>query len=150
MRVGEEEYDELHVDGGASSQVFLYPAQLDLRGAADIAGVGREQSIYVIRTGILHPRWSELKPKVGPVIRASIATLIRTQGLGDLFRIYLGATRDEMLFRLASIPSDFDVEPEKDFDPKYMQALFDLAYDLSRNGYDWATSPPGITLPYNR
>ncbi len=26
VRIGDEEYDELHVDGGVSSQVFLYPA----------------------------------------------------------------------------------------------------------------------------
>ena len=52
-----------------------------------------------------------------------------------------------MSFRLAYIPADFDFEPEEDFDPNYMRALFDLAYGLSRNGYDWSTSPPGIALP---
>ena len=41
----------------------------------------------------------------------------------------------------------FDLEPEEEFDPKYMRALFNLAYELSRDGYDWATSPPGIVLP---
>ena len=30
-RIGDEEYDELHVDGGVSSQVFLYPAQVNLQ-----------------------------------------------------------------------------------------------------------------------
>jgi hypothetical protein len=84
---------------------------------------------------------------MGPVLRTSIETLIRTQGMGDLYRIYLGAKRDEMPFRLAYIPSDFNLKPEEDFDPKYMRALFDLAYELSRDGYDWETSPPGIILP---
>ena len=77
-----------------------------------------------------------MKPKVGPVARTSIYTLIRTQGMGDLYRIYLGAKRDEMSFRLAYIPPDFDLEPEEDFDPQYMRELFDLAYGLSRDGYD--------------
>jgi predicted acylesterase/phospholipase RssA len=147
VRVGEQEYDELHVDGGVSSQVFLYPAQLDLRAAAETVGASDNQSVYVIRNSILYPRWSEVDPKLAPVVLTSIDTLIRTQGLGDLYRIYLGAKRDEMPFRLAYIPGDFDLEPEEDFDPKYMRALFDRAYDLSRNGYDWATSPPGIVLP---
>jgi len=147
VRVGEQEYDELHVDGGVSSQVFLYPAQLDLRAAANFVGVSSEQSVYVIRNSILYPRWSKVDPKVGPVVRTSIETLIRTQGMGDLYRIYLGAKRDEMPFRLAYIPGDFNLKPEEDFDPKYMRALFDLAYELSRDGYDWETSPPGIILP---
>ena len=147
VRVGDDEYDELHVDGGVASQVFLFPAQINARiGAAKLELPG-EQTLYIIRNGILDPRWSEVKPKVGPVARTSIETLIRTQGMGDLYRIYLGAKRDELPYRLAYIPPDFDVEPEEDFDPNYMRALFDLAYELSRNGYDWATSPPGIVLP---
>ncbi len=67
--------------------------------------------------------------------------------MGDLYRLYLGAKRDNLAFRLAYIPDSFDLEPEEAFDPKYMRALFDLAYELSRDGYDWATSPPGIVLP---
>ena len=147
VRVGEQVYDELHVDGGVSSQVFLYPAQIDLQAGAAAIGVTSDQSLYVIRNGILDPRWSEVRPKLGSVMRASISTLIRAQGMGDLYRIYLGTKRDQMPFRLAYIPAEFDFKSAEAFDPKYMRALFDLAYELSRNGYDWATSPPGIVLP---
>ena len=145
--VGEQEYDEIHVDGGVSSQVFLYPSQIDLRAGAAALGVTADQTLYIIRNSILEPRWAEVKPKLGGVTRASIATLIRTQGMGDLYRIYLGTKRDQMLFRLAYIPAEFDFESEEAFDPKYMRALFDFAYGLSRDGYDWAISPPGIVLP---
>ena len=69
---------------------------------------------------------------------ASISILIRTQGVGDLYRIYLGAKRDGITYQLAYIPDDFDYEPEEEFDPKYMRALFDLGYELARDGYYWA------------
>ena len=138
---------ELHVDGGVSSQVFLYPAQLDFRAAAATVGAAHEQRMYVIRNSILNPHWSEVEPKLRSVSLASISTMIRTQGMGDLYRLYLGAQRDNLAFRLAYIPKSFNLEPEEAFDPKYMRALFDLAYELSRDGYDWATSPPGIVLP---
>ena len=82
-----------------------------------------------------------------PVALTSISTLIRTQGMGDLYRIYLGAKRDGIPYRLAYIPNDFKLEPEEEFDPKYMRALFDLGYEMARDGYDWATSPPGVILP---
>ena len=62
VQVGEQEFDELHVDGGVSSQVFLYPAQLDLRATAETVGILGNQSIYVIRNSIVYPRWSEVKP----------------------------------------------------------------------------------------
>ena len=31
VRVGDQEYDEIHVDGGVSTQVTIYPAQVDLK-----------------------------------------------------------------------------------------------------------------------
>ena len=147
VQVGEQRFDELHVDGGVSSQVFLFPTQLDLRTAAADVGFAGDQMMYVIRNSILQPRWSEVTPKLRPVSLAAISTLIRTQGMGDLYRLFLGAKRDNLPFRLAYIPDSFDLEAEETFDPKYMRALFDLAYELSRDGYDWATSPPGTVLP---
>jgi predicted patatin/cPLA2 family phospholipase len=146
VRVGQQEYDELHVDGGVTSQVFLYPAQLDLRDAKEKIGASGTHTVYVIRNSDLQPRWSEVKPKLGPVAFTSISTLIRTQGIGDLYRIYLGAKRDGIAYRVAYIPGDFDLEPDEDFDPKYMRALFDLGYEKARDGFGWATSPPGVVL----
>jgi len=147
VSVGDEVYDELHVDGGTSSQVFLYPAAISIQSTAKRIGLTGEITAYVIRNGQLKPHWSPVKQKLRPVVMASVATLIRTQGLGDLYRIYLGAKRDDMEFKLAYIPDDFDVEPEEAFDAKYMRALFDLGYELSRNGYEWFKSPPGVALP---
>ena len=141
-----ETYDELHVDGGTARQVFLFAVPVSLQKAAEEIGIFRERTMYVIRNAILEPRWSAVQPKLAPVLTASISTLIRTQGLGDLYRLYLGAVRDGTDFRLASVPLDFDVEPQEMFDPNYMRALFDLAYEASKDGYDWQTSPPGIQI----
>ena len=147
VRVGEQVYDELHVDGGVASQVFLYPAQFDFRQAKKTVGVAGTQTVYVIRNGNLQPVWSEVKPKIMPVALSSIDTLIRTQGIGDLYRIYLGTKRDGITYQLAYIPVDFNFEAEEEFDPKYMRALFDLGYQMARDGYQWETSPPGVILP---
>ena len=147
VAVGEQVYDELHVDGGTSSQVFLFPAALNIRTTAEQIGLTGKLTAYVIRNGLLKPRWSAIEPKLPSIVLASVTTLIRTQGVGDLYRIYLGTKRDGIEFKLAYIPDDFDVESEEIFDAKYMQALFDLGYELSRNGYEWFNSPPGVALP---
>jgi len=144
-----EEYDEMHVDGGVSRQVFLHAVPVNIQESAWDMGLDNPRNLYVIRNAMLTPRWSAVKPKLAPVLRASISTLIRTQGMGDLYRLYLGTLRDGTRFRLASVPPDFDVTANEDFDPEYMKALFQLAYELSRNGYDWESSPPGIELNTN-
>jgi predicted acylesterase/phospholipase RssA len=140
-------YDEIHVDGGAASQVFLYPASLDLQWMAHQVGLVGEDHIYVIRNSRLDAEWKSVKPKIFPVIERSIQTLIRTQGIGDLYRIFLGARRDELDYNLAYIPSDFALAPDEKFDPKYMQKLFNLGYQMAKNGYPWEKAPPGFAPP---
>jgi predicted patatin/cPLA2 family phospholipase len=144
VKVGDQVYDEIHVDGGVSTQVFIYPSQIDLQRAARDVGLTGEQTIYVIRNGYLSAHWSEVDLGLGSILISSLDTIIRTQGLGDLYRIYLGAVRDKAKFKLAYIPDDFDAKSNELFDPEYMQALFDFGYEQARNGYDWASSPPGF------
>jgi len=144
VKVGEQVYDELHVDGGVTTQVFIYPSQIDLSKAAVDLGISGDQTMYVIRNGYLDARWSEVNLKLSSILLSSVDTIIRTQGLGDLYRIYLGAVRDNANFKLAYIPEDFELESDELFDPEYMSALFDLGYEQARNGYNWSSTPPGF------
>lgn len=73
----------------------------------------------------------------------SVSSLIRTQGIGDLDRIYLEAQRDGLDFHLAYIPDDFNAKSAQPFDPVYMKKLFDVGYNLAKNGYPWQLTPPG-------
>ena len=140
-------YDEMHVDGSAASQVFLYPAALDSRRIVEALGFEGRQRVYVVRNSLLMPRWSAVEPKLLPIVGQSIDTLIKMQGIGDLYRIFLGAQRDGMEFYLAHIPRDFEDVPKEPFDQEYMQKLFDLGYNLARSGYRWDRAPPGMTPP---
>jgi hypothetical protein len=140
-------YDEIHVDGGTSSQVFLYPASLDMRWVNKQLGLKGKSRIYVIRNSRIKPDWETVKPKIVPILDNSVDTLIRTQGIGDLYRIFLSAQRDGMDYNVAFIPSDFDEKPKEEFDPEYMGKLFDLGYQMAQNGYPWEKVPPGFEPP---
>lgn len=142
-----QRYDEMHVDGGASAQVFLYPAALDWRELSKQLGLNRKGRVYVIRNAALAPEWQAVTPKLAPISGRTISSLIRTQGTGDLYRIYLGAQRDGLDYNLASIPADFNEKPQEPFDSAYMRKLFDLGYRLAREGYPWEKAPPGFEPP---
>ena len=137
-------YDELHVDGGTASQVFLYPAGLDWRIVTQKLEVKGTPKVYVIRNSFLKPAWETVQPKIMPIAGYSIDSLIRTQGIGDMYLIYLDCQRDGIDYNLAYIPDDFSIKPKEDFDPVYMGKLFDLAYQLAKNGYPWDKAPPGF------
>jgi len=140
-------YDEIHVDGGAASQVFLYPAGLDLQWMEQQIGLEGDDHIYIIRNSRLEPEWTSVAPKVIPIVERSVQSLIRNQGIGDLYRIYLGAQRDDLDYHLAYIPSDFHDKPKEQFDPEYMKKLFHLGYQLAKDGYPWEKTPPGFEPP---
>jgi predicted patatin/cPLA2 family phospholipase len=139
---GGERYDELHVDGGAASQVFVYPSAFDFSEILDRLEVTEPHRIYVIRNSKLAPDWKPIDPNIFEITATSISSLIRTQGMGDLNQIYLLAQRDGGEYRLAYVPEDFDVQPAEPFDKTYMNALYDLGYEMARNGYPWDTLPP--------
>jgi predicted patatin/cPLA2 family phospholipase len=138
-------YDEIHVDGGTASQVFLYPATLDVFQAMKRVGIGKHSRIYVIRNAQVDPIWKTVKPKLIPILGSTVDTLIRTQGIGDLYRIYLDAQHDDLDYYLAYIPAEFKETPKEVFDPEYMRKLYDLGYRMAETGYPWKHSPPGFT-----
>ena len=71
-----------------------------------------------------------------------MSSLIRTQGIGDLYRIYQTTLKDGMDFNLAYIPGDFDEVSEEQFDPDYMRKLFQVGYERAASGYPWEKLPP--------
>ncbi|MFT5351444.1 MAG: hypothetical protein ACI9MF_002267 [Gammaproteobacteria bacterium] len=134
-------YDELHVDGGTTNQVFVYPSTLNWGDYLKILEVPGKVNIYVIRNSQVQARRVIVKQSILPIAKQSISSLIRTQGIGDVNLIYMQSRRDNAEFRLAVIPTDFEEEAEEVFDKKYMNKLFDLGRGLSREGYPWLDKP---------
>jgi len=139
-------YDELHVDGGAVSQVFVYPSTLDFARVLERVEITEPFNIYVIRNSKLKPVWKPVEAGIFTITATSISSLIRTQGLGDLSSVYLLTQRDGGNFRLAFVPDDFDVETKEMFDPHYMNALYQLGYDMARAGIEWWEQPPATLI----
>lgn len=144
VEVAEEQFDELHVDGGTASQVFLYPVGLDWDAFLAKLQVSGRPRVYVIRNSRLEPEYEQVHNKLFPIARRSLSSLIRTQGIGDLYRIYLQTCRDGLDFNLAYIPSDFDEPSDGELDPDYMKKLFEMAFEQAKDGYDWEKMPPEL------
>jgi len=138
------EYDEMHVDGGAAAQVFLYPPGLDWREILERLEVVGTPRVFVIRNAFLDPKWQATERKLASIAVRSIDALLRSQGIGDLYRIYLESRRDGVEFNLAQVPADFAFEAHEEFDVDYMRALFQRGYEMARDGYPWKKAPPGF------
>lgn len=137
-------YQEMHVDGGAMAQVFLYPPSLKVGDLSKERNVQRERRLYVIRNSRLDPDWAEVERRAVSIAGRAITSLIQTQGIGDLYKIYAETSRDGIDFNLAYIPKSFNAPHREEFDTNYMRQLFQTGYDLAINGYHWEKKPPGL------
>ena len=143
-----QQYDELHVDGGTGSQVFVYPAAANWQLVTRKLKAQGKPQVYVIRNSFLDPDYQGIKRNVMPIASRTIDSLIRTQGIGDLYQIYALCRRDGNDFNLAYIPSDFTDKPTEGFDPVYMKKLLDRGYQMALDGYPWSKAPPGFILEH--
>jgi hypothetical protein len=144
VEVDGKQYQEMHVDGGAMAQAFIYPPQFNLAALAEQMGVNRERTAYIIRNARLDPEWASVERQTMGIASRAISSLIHTQGIGDLYRMYLETQRDGVDYNLAYIGSDFDTPKHAEFDPAFMGALFKYGYNLGRKGYPWEKLPPGF------
>ena len=107
-------------------------------------GGRRPRQLFIIRNEQVHPEWKKIQPQLKYIAIRAIDTLLKSQGVGDLFRLYVYAQRDEFDYNLAYIPADFTARPTSTFDTAYMNQLFQLGYSLACCGFPWKKYPPGF------
>ena len=144
VEAGGQGYQEMHVDGGTMSQVFVYPPSIHLKELGQKSGATRERTVYVIRNTRLDPEWANVERRTMSIAGRAISSLIHTQGIGDLYRSYATTERDGVDFNLAYVPASFDVPHREEFDPEFMRALYKVGYDMAARGYPWEKKPPGF------
>ena len=145
VEAGGELREEMHVDGGATQKVFIAPMQLSLRVLNSLYSASPQYRMFVIFNAKLAPDWAPTTNNAGSIALRSVQALSRSQGAGDLIRLYMFAKRDGAEFNLAAIPFKFLEKSNGPFDRRYMRALFDVGFRQARAGYRWLTAPPEIT-----
>lgn len=140
-------YDELHVDGGVTAQIFFAPPGLDLNGAARRHfGHERRLQLYVIRNGKLGPEYKASEQSVLALASRSITTLVKYQSLTNITTLSEVARQMKADFAFTAVPENFAEKPRSEFDPAYMQALFKVGYTDALHGAAWRKTPPASPM----
>jgi predicted acylesterase/phospholipase RssA len=138
-----QRYQEMHVDGGAVAQAFLYPPTLSLKANSERYGIQRKRVAYIIRNGRLFRPEENVKRQTLSIATQAISTMTATSGVNDTYRMFVTTKRDGVGFNLAYIDSDFTIPYKGPFDQGYMRSLFQYGYEKGKAGYHWHKSPPG-------
>jgi hypothetical protein len=129
-------HQEMHVDGGVITQVFLFPQSFVERiaeGGADL----RKRYVYVIRNGRVGTPWNSVPRRSVAVGERALDGLVDAQGAADLYRLQYIAREEREDFHMAYIGSDFSYPHHEPFDSGYVQQLYEYARSLAADGRIW-------------
>ena len=134
----------MHVDGGLSAQVYLYPPPAGKVAFRSGLIKSTRRDAYIIRNVPVTLDWEETERNGIGILGRSAKKMVQAQGMGNLYQLYLITRRDNVGFNLAYIGNDFVQDHPKEFDRTYMNALFQYAYQKAVKGYPWQHTPPGL------
>ena len=134
-------YEELHVDGGTTREVFVLPVQAPFKAFDPLYSAPPIRRLYIIKNGKLTPESEVTKPKAVSIAARAIATLIKSQNLTELYRIYRLAKDAGADFNLLAVPPTFTMKAKEFFDPEYQTALFKEGVAIGRAGGPWMKQP---------
>jgi predicted patatin/cPLA2 family phospholipase len=140
VEVDGRKYQEMHVDGGAIAQLFLYPPSLNV-GAAEFR---RERHAYIIRNARLDPDYAASERRTISIAGRAINTMLAASGQNDVLRTYFVSQRDGVDYNLAYIGADFSAPKAGEFDQTYMRALYAYGFQEGKDGRAWHKLPPGL------
>lgn len=141
VEIDGKKYQEMHVDGGAIAQLFLYPPTIDI----STSGVRRQRTAYIIRNARLDPDYAASERRTLSIAGRAILTMLATSGRNDVLRTYFISQRDKVDYNLAYIGADFSAPKSGEFDQSYMRALYAYGEGQALGGNEWHKAPPGLS-----
>ena len=126
MVAGTRTIQEMHVDGGVSSQIFALPEAV-LAGEETFAVPdGREATLWLVVTHVLGPEYGVTPGGSFGIGTRAYGTLIKAELRNELCAL-AGAAREAGLgLHLSSIPQSVPWDPRDPFAASFMRTLFEL------------------------
>jgi len=140
VEIDGRKFQEMHVDGGAIAQLFLYPPSFEVGQLGE-----RSRHAYIIRNARVDARRSQTQPRTINIAVRAVGTMLTASGNNDLLLTYFVSRRDGVDYNLAFIGSDFAGARSGEFEPAYMQALYDYGRRRGAMGGLWYKAPPALT-----
>jgi predicted acylesterase/phospholipase RssA len=135
-------YDELHVDGGTTREVFVSPVEAPLKAFDVLYDRPPIRRYFIIKNGKATPDQEVVTPTTLQIAGRSISTLIKSQNMGEVYHIYRVALDGGADFNFLAVPPSFNYKTKEIYDPKYQAALYAEGVKVGRKDI-WMKHPPG-------
>lgn len=144
VEVNGKTFEEMHVDGGTTRELFVLPVQAPFKAFDALYPQPPIRRVYIVKNGRLTPETEVVKGTTLSIASRAIATLIKSQNWSELYRIYRITKDGGADFNLMAVPKSFTQTTTEFYDPKYQKALYAEGVASGRAAA-WLKAPPGQT-----
>jgi len=139
------QFEELHVDGGVTTNVFILPDAMLAGGARDPEGGKLPGSVYVIMNSRLAPEFEVVQAQFAPTLGRSLSTVLKSHAKNTVLANIAFARSTGLDFNLTQIDKELPKDLQPSFNTDYMRAVYALGYSRGVSGTFWekTLSSPG-------
>jgi hypothetical protein len=132
-----ERFQEMHVDGGVTSNILAVPEAVLLKSIKQRSGPPSQ--LYVIVNGKLAPDFAMIENKTLSIVTRSFFTTVKSNTRNTLIATYAFARRNGWAYVMTAIPQSYKISTTSiDFDTQYMRGLFALGLEHGTNPGLWS------------
>ena len=131
------EYDEMHVDGGTTTALFIAPEIASLMPVD--ANPLRGANVYLIVNGQFGAQARTTPVRTLPILSRSITAALQSSSRAGVEVALSLAQRDDMNLLLTEIPNDYPFTGPLDLARVKMKALFDFGARCAQENKLWTT-----------
>lgn len=125
---------EMHVDGGVSSQIFALPDAALSDGSLFEVPRGRDATMWLLVNYVLGPEFLVTPGGSVGVGQRAYGSLIKSDVRSELYAILDASEEAGIDARVDSIPDTVPWDPRDPFSPAFMQRLYDLGRAAALTG----------------
>jgi predicted acylesterase/phospholipase RssA len=130
-------YDEMHVDGNASTSLFVAPvaANFALLDQRSLDGA----RVYVLINGQIMDAPETTRYQLGPIVSRTFSAALKHMSRAQVVAVNQFAEKYRMSVQSTYLPFDYPKYGSADFRASTMQALFDYGVRCAQSGRLWTT-----------
>jgi hypothetical protein len=134
------QFQEMHVDGGASAPLFVAPRRMLISDRPD--ELLPAQHLYLIVNDAVRSNFALTQRQTSAVLGRAMSVGIKALAALEIASVFRLSRRQGIDFNITFVDEGFSATSAGPFDPAYMTALFNYGYALAASGAAFRTAPP--------
>jgi len=145
VTVNGKRFQEMHSDGGATTQLFTAPESLLASTHINPPVKAKSVDLYIILNSMLDPEFETVRPTTLAIAGRAYSTLVKTHARATVNATYTLTQRTGVNFNLTYLDEVVPYKISDPFNTEYMRRLFVIGHEKALSKNAWRKIPPAAS-----